>query len=100
MKIQKTREYGYNKAIDEFADKLLTCSNYIFDEDFGYVIPISDIEDIAEQLKGGSDKPQCREPIATYYDFYADKVYTCPRCNGLLDYKQEKCKCGLILKWD
>ena len=45
-----------NKAIDEFAERIKDSKSYIFDDSFGYVIPISEIDEIAQQLKdGGTD---------------------------------------------
>lgn len=45
-----------NKAIDDFAERVKDSRNYIFDDSFGYVIPVSEIDEIAEQLKdGGTD---------------------------------------------
>lgn len=43
-----------NNAIDEFSEKLLQNCNYVWDEDFGYTVPVNEIENIAEQLKGGA----------------------------------------------
>lgn len=48
--IQRVREYGYNKAIDEFAEKMKTNSKLGY---IGYLDKV--IDEIAEQLKGGSD---------------------------------------------
>lgn len=46
--IQKAREYGYNKGIDEFAERLKIKDKYL-------TVTTRIIDEIAEQLKGGSD---------------------------------------------
>lgn len=53
LKVQYEKGYsdGYAKAIDEFAEAIRNDSNYIFDNNFGYVIPINDIDEIAEELR-------------------------------------------------